>query len=276
MANDDYVQTVERWRSEMDAKLRRENDWLALAGLFWLKKGVNTLGSSPDCDIHLPRQAPPLLGALVFNGTDVTLQVDIGQRVQINGFPLHSAAPLRADDDENPSYITFRDLRLVVIRRSGGVAVRLWDNSRPQRSQSPQRVWFAVDPRYRLEALYTAFPVPVKVSLPNVFGQNDEGFVQGYVSFRLEGKTQTLDATEVENGRIYLRFKDLTSGSQTYPSGRYLYTEPVGQDGRVVVDFNMAYNPPCAFTDYATCSFAPSSNHLKVAIAAGERYEGRH
>jgi uncharacterized protein (DUF1684 family) len=269
-----YIRDVEQWQSDMDANLRRENGWLALAGLFWLRKGINTVGSSPDCDIRLPEQAPPLLGALDFDGNHVTVDLDIGQTTDVNGFPIHSGAVLTPEDDNDASFITFKDLRMVIIRRSHGVALRLWDNLRDERIHFPRRTWFQVDPRYSLAALYTMYPAPAKVSVPNVFGDFESGYVQGYVSFKLDGRSHNLDVSEVDDGRLYICFKDLTSGVETYPAGRYLYSEVVQQDGRVALDFNRAYNPPCAFTGFATCSFAPQSNNLKVAIKAGERYGG--
>jgi uncharacterized protein (DUF1684 family) len=118
--------------------------------------------------------------------------------------------------------------------------------------------------------------VPVKVELPNVLGEIESGYMQGYLTFKLDGKSHNLDAAELDDGWRYIQFSDLTSGVQTYPAGRYLLTEPVLDDGQVFLDFNKAYNPPCAFTEFATCTFAPSVNHLKVAIEAGERYRAPH
>lgn len=273
MATDEYVASVRAWQAEMDSNLRRPNGWLALAGLFWLKSGINTLGSSPDCDIRLPRGAPPLLGALAFDGTNVTLELDVGQTVDINGIHVASASQLASEEEVAPSYVSHKDLRMVVIRRANGTALRIWDNQQPARQDFPARVWFEPSLAYRVQGLYTPYPVPVKVDLPNFFGEVESGYVQGYVSFKLAGKSHRLDATEEDEGRLNLRFSDATSGGQTYAAGRYLYTEPVREDGLVWVDFNYAYNPPCAFTPFATCSFAPKRNRLNVTVEAGERYQ---
>jgi uncharacterized protein len=116
--------------------------------------------------------------------------------------------------------------------------------------------------------------VPVKVRLPNFLGEIEDDYVQGYVSFKLEGKSYRLEASELDDGRLAVQFKDLTNGSQTYPAGRYHNTEPVTEDGHVVLDFNKAYNPPCAFTEYATCTFPAKQNQLKLPIEAGELYAG--
>jgi uncharacterized protein (DUF1684 family) len=272
--NDAYTKSIESWRAEMDAGIRGENSWLALVGLVWLQDGINTLGSSADCDVHLPKRAPALLGAIRLDGAQVTLQVDIGQSVDVNGVPVRTTCPLRSDDENNPSLITFRDLRMVIIRRGNRVGLRLWDNLLAR--EFPPRTWYDVDEKFLLQGLYTAYPVPVKVDMPNVQGEIESGYVQGYLSFKLDARSHSLDATELDDGRLHIQFGDLTSGVQTYPGGRYLQTEPVLEDGRVILDFNKAYNPPCAFSQFATCTFAPTVNHLKIAIVAGERYSGRH
>jgi len=264
------------WRAEMDANLRRENDWLALAGLFWLQRGFNTFGSSPDCDIVLPAPAPRLLGAFEFDGARITLHVDVGQSVQLNGESLQSAAPLRTDRDGSPSCVEFGALRMIAIYRSNRVGVRLWDNSRSQRRDFPPRLWFPVSEQFCLPATYTPYPVPMKVSVPNVLGELEDDIMHGYVSFKFGGKSHRLEVSELDDGRLYIQFMDLTNGVQTYPSGRYHYTDAVTEDGRIILDFNKAYNPPCAFTDYATCTFAPKQNHLKIAVEAGELNQPSH
>ncbi len=273
MATEKYVRAVLEWQSKMDAELRAEDGWLSLVGLFWLKKGLNTLGSSPDCDIRLPKQAPWLLGAIKLDGADATLQPDVGQTAEVNGVPVKTATTLRSDDEEQASIITLKTLRMVIVRQAGRVGLRLWDNQLAR--ELPPRNWFEVDERFCVKALYQAYPVPVKVEMPNVLGEMEIGYVQGYLSFKLDGKSYHLNATELDDGRLYLQFSDLTNGAQTYPAGRYLYTECLLEDGRVVVDFNKAYNPPCAFRELAPCTFATSGNRLKVAIEAGELYNPR-
>ncbi len=244
---------------------------MALVGSFWLKEGVNTLGSSPDCEIHLPKQAPNLLGAIKLDRGAATLQVDLGQSVDVNGAPAGAATPLRWDDTASPTIITFKDLRMVMIQEAGRIGVRLWDKG--QVRAVARRTWFEVDETYRIRAQYTAYPVPVKVGLPNVRGESETGYVQGYLSLKLGGKSHNVDAAELRGGRLYVQFGDLTNGVRTYPSGRYLITEPVLEDGDVVVDFNKAYNPPCAFRATEACTFAPSQNRIRTAVEAGELYE---
>jgi hypothetical protein len=272
MADESYLKGLEKWRAEMDANLRRENDRLALAGIFWLQKGFNTFGSSQDCDIILPKPAPRIIGAFEFDGTNVTLTLDLGQSIELNGKPIQTAVALNTDDADSPSYVTYQNLRMVPIRRAHGVGVRLWDNCRPERESFPGRTWFAPDEEFRVSAAYTPYPVPVKVQLPNILGEMEEDFMHGYVSVRLLGRSNQLEASEFSDGRLYIQFKDTSNGLTTYPGGRYVYTEPVQEDGLLSIDFNKAFNPPSAFSEYSTSTFAHKRNQLKLPVEAGEKY----
>ncbi len=224
MLDEQYVNSLENWRAETDSNLRRKNDQLALAGLFWLQKGFNTFGSSRDCDIRLPKPAPRIIGAFEFDGSSVTLTLDTGQSIDVNGELVSTPTVLNGDDSPTPSFVTYQDLRMVVIRRTHGVGVRLWDNCRPERKSFRGRRWFEPSQDYVVASLYSPYPVPMRVKLPNVLGEMEEDFVHGYVSFSLFGRSCRLEASEMEDGRLYIQFKDQTNGSTTYIGGRCLYT----------------------------------------------------
>ncbi|MGE5072711.1 MAG: DUF1684 domain-containing protein [Anaerolineae bacterium] len=272
MADDEYLSSLLNWRSEMDASLRRENDRLALCGLTWLQKGFNTFGSSRDCDIILPKPAPRIIGAFDFDGSAVTLTLDLGQTIEVNGWPTSTPTAIQPDDSPAPSVVTYQRLRMVVIRRPHGVGVRVWDNGRPERQSFPGRKWFEPDLGYRVSAIYNPYPVPMKIQVPNVLGEMEDDMVYGYVSFTLGGRGRRLDVSELEDGRLYLQFRDRSNGITTYSEGRYLYTEPVHEDGLVTVDFNRAFNPPSAFSPYSTSTFAHKRNELKIRVEVGERF----
>ncbi len=274
MPNEEYIQSILKWRTEVDANLRRENGWLALAGLYWLQKGTNRVGSAPDSDILLPPRAPKNLGRFEFDGNNVTLHVDTERMVEVNGIETRTAL-LDADQEDVPSFINMDDMRMVVVRRSKGVGIRLWDNSRPERHTFPPRQWFPVNEDYLLPATYTRFKSPRIVQIPDILGEVIDEKMDGELTFKIDGTTHKLLVTEEPDHRLYIQFKDLSNGSTTYPSSRYLYTD-AHQNGKVNVDFNKAYNPPCAFTDFATCSFAPRENYLKIAVESGELYSGHH
>ncbi len=275
MSNEEYLSNILKWRKEMDANLRRENDYLAAAGLFWLKKGNNTFGSSRDCDIHFPGQTPRLLGAFEFDGKTVTLHLDIGQSAELNGQAVTNAVALNDDLQDSPSFVKFGELCMVVTRRADKVGIRLWDNSREQRRAFPPRAWFPIDEKYRVSALYSSYPMPMKFKMFDAFGEWEENYMQGYVTFNLRGHTYNLNANERNDGTLYIQFTDATNGEKTYPKGRYLHAGPIREDGRVFLDFNKAFNPPSAFTEYATCTFAPNQNYLNTRVEAGELYIAR-
>ena len=273
MVNEQYEQTINKWRQEMDTNLRRENGWLALAGLFWLRKGTNIIGSDSHSDILLPERAPRRLGTLEFDGNNVSLNVEDAMIVEVNGVATRSAL-LDADQEDIPSFITFNDMRMVVVRRSKGVGIRLWDNTRQERRNFPRRQWYPVREEFHLPATYTRYEQVRIVKMPDILGAVQDEEIHGYVTFELHGQKHELIVTEQPDHRLFIQFMDLTNGNATYPSGRYYYSDAYEAGKPFFVDFNKAYNLPCAFTNYATCTFPPPENHLKVAIEAGEKYAG--
>jgi uncharacterized protein len=274
MTNNDYENSVLKWRQEVDNNLRRENGWLALAGLFWLRKGTNLIGSDRESDIRLPKRAPARLGTFEFDGNNVTLSVEASLPVEVNGVATTSAL-LDADQEDVPSFITFHDMRMVVVRRSKGVGIRIWDNTREERSTFPPRQWYPVKEKFRIPATYTRYETPRVVKMPDILGAILDEPMQGFVSFDLYGRKHKLMVEELPDRRLFIQFMDLTNSNPTYPSGRYHYTD-AHENGKVVVDFNKAYSPPCAFTEFATCTFPPQENRLDVAIEAGEIFPGTH
>lgn len=275
MANEEYEMSVIKWRQEMDNNLRRENGWLALAGLFWLRRGTNLIGSTPACDILLPSRAPARLGTFEFDGDNVRLNIEADLRVEVNGVSAKSAL-LDADREDVPSFISFNDMRMVVVRRSKGVGIRVWDNPRAERRLFPKRQWYPVKKEFRIPATYTRYEIMRIVKMPDILGAIQDEPIHGYVTFELNRQKHELIVTEEPHHRLFIQFMDLTNGNPTYPSGRYHYTDAYKEGQAFFVDFNKAYNLPCAFTDYATCTFPPQENHLKVAIEAGEIYPRHH
>lgn len=271
MVNEQYEQSINKWRQEMDTNLRRENGWLALAGLFWLRKGTNIIGSNPQSDILLPQRAPRRLGTFEFDGNNVTLNVEDETIVEVNGVPTTSAL-LDADQEDVPSFITFNDMRMVVVRRSKGIGIRVWDNTRQERRIFPRRQWYPVKDEFRIPARYIRYEQMRIVKMPDILGAVQDEEIHGHVTFEFNGAQHDLIATELPDHRLFIQFMDLTNGDPTYPSGRYYYTDAYQEGEPFFVDFNKAYNLPCAFTDYATCTFPPPENHLKVPIEAGEKY----
>lgn len=270
MAEKSYQQTIIDWRKDREESIRKENSWLALAGLFWLKLGKNHIGSDSSNEIQLPERAPAHIGYFDYNGNSVSLHVTAGNKVMVDDKQTDFAM-LQPDVTENPSFIKIDDIRLVVIQRGNRLGVRMWDNQKETRRSFPARIWFDVDENFLFPARYTAYDRPKMAFFPDLTGEKSEFPVDGYIAFNFNGKEYHLDVTKEDDGSFFVRFWDPTSESETYPTGRYLVTE-VSVDGKVALDFNRAYNPPCAFTDFATCVFAPEQNRLDFKVLAGEKF----
>jgi len=272
MEDKSYEQAVLEWRTKKYNDLVGENGWLALAGLFWLKRGRNLVGSNPMCEVTLPERGPSFLGIIEWKGKVVRLNVAEGVRVEVNGKLVQSAI-LKSTHDPKPSFITWNSIRMVLHEHVGKYAIRIWDNQRSQRFSLPALKWFPINKDFRFNARYTTYPKPKMSDQPDTFGDIVEDRMDGFLTFRYEGKSYKLDVTEVKDHKLFIKFKDLTSGKETYPPSRYCYTEPV-KESKVVLDFNYSYSPPCAFTEYATCIFAPQQNNLPFRVEAGEIYRG--
>lgn len=271
MSAKNYRQKILEWRKDRDESIRKENGWLALSGLFWLKLGRNRLGSDPSNEVQLPERAPANIGYFDNNGKSVTLQINAGDKIAVNGKQVDFAI-LQPDTAEDPSFIDIKDIRLVVIQRGSRLGVRMWDNRRDTRRSFPARTWFDIDEKLLIPARYSPYDRPKMAFFPDLTGEKSEFPVDGYIAFNYDGKDYRLDVTKEEDGSFFVRFWDPTSESESYPTGRYVVAE-ADKDGKIELDFNRAYNPPCAFTDFATCVFAPEQNHLDFKVLAGERFE---
>lgn len=272
MGTPEYESKILHWRAKKYDDLVRENGWLALAGLFWLNQGRNLVGSNPMCEVVLPERAPSFLGIITLKGKTARLQVAEGIPVQVNNKSAQQAV-LRSSQEAKPSFITWNEIRMVLHEHAGKHAIRIWDNQRRNRFTLPLLKWFPIDKRFCFHAHYTRYPEPKVSAQPDTFGETVEDRLDGYVTFRFDGKTCKLDVTEQKDHRLFIKFRDLTSSKESYPPCRYMYTEPV-QDNKVILDFNYSYSPPCAFTEYATCIFAPQQNQLSFRVEAGEIYRG--
>ena len=272
MSNTEYENQILAWRAKKFNNLVKENGWLALAGLHWLKAGRNLIGSNPMCEVTLPERAPTFLGIVEWKGKTFHFQVAEGVRVEING-KLAQKAILHSSKDAKPSFITWNNMQMVLHEHAGRPAIRVWDNAREERRIQPPLKWFPINKKFHFQGHYKPYPDSQVGQHPDTFGEMVDDHLDGYVAFKFEGKTYKLDASETKDHKLFIKFRDETSKKETYPPCRYYYTEPV-KDGKVVVDFNYSYNPPCAFTPYATCIFAPPQNTLPFRVEAGEIYRG--
>lgn len=264
-----YRAEIAKYRQERLAELTAPNGWLAVQGLFWLREGANIAGSDAASDIKLPARAPGRIGVFTLASGSVAFTAAEGVAVTAAGKPI-STFSFDPRGGER-SAITTAGITLFVIRRTDRVGLRMLDpDSHARRTFNGLR-YFPLDPAYRLEARFIAYPAMKTVPVANVLGQLVPMESPGYVEFTLQGRTWRLEPVYETSRRedLFFIFKDLTSRTDTYEAGRYLHA-PLPQNGIVDLDFNRAYNPPCAFTDFATCPLPTRDNHLAVAIRAGE------
>ena len=263
-----YREGIERWRRDVEQSLKADDGWLTVAGLFWLKEGVNRIGAGAGNPIELPAgSAPARVGSIRFHSGKAELQLDPGVNALLNGKPVRSAV-LRSDSPGPPDTLTIGDVSLYVIERGGRFGVRLKDKNSRFRKNFTGRTWFPVKEEYRIKARFEPYRPAKQITVPNVLGQTEKMDCPGRAVFRWQGQEVSLEPVTAGK-QLWFIFKDRTSGKETYPAGRFLYA-PAAVDDKIELDFNRAYNPPCAFTPYATCPLPPRQNWLPVRIEAGE------
>jgi uncharacterized protein (DUF1684 family) len=273
MDNAEYTQEIEAWRQKLDQSLRAENGWLALAGLYWLKPGQNLFGSGDSNTIQLPRpDLPESIGSFVLGEEGVRLIAKDPGDLMVNDLPA-SEMTLKPDLSGEPDVLTLGSLTMMVIKRGEQTGIRLWDNDRPERVEFEGRSWFTIKPEYHIETTLSRYDPPREIHILNTVGVSQDVKVVGQVEFKIGGKPCSLEAFEGGEESISFIFKDASVIDQTYPAGRFLVA-PLLEDDRLILDFNRAYNPPCAFSEYTTCPLPPQENVLEVRIDAGERYLG--
>jgi uncharacterized protein (DUF1684 family) len=267
---DIYQQELLEWRHSLDENLRKKNSWLALAGLFWLEEGENSFGTDPDNRIVFPAQSgPEQMGTLLVENGQVTLKIAEGVDIRVDGKSA-SKAILAPDITGLPSEVSLGSLVFTLIQREESLAIRLWDNSRKLRNSFPGREWFPIQDLYRIAGTYQKYAGDQPLILQRKNAAAYETNPAGVVNFVFDGRDCSLVAYEESEGELFTLFHDLSNGKETYSSGRYLVVDPP-QEGTVTLDFNRAFNPPCAFTPYATCPLPPSENRLQISLLAGEK-----
>jgi uncharacterized protein (DUF1684 family) len=271
---DSYMQEIEQWRAQRVERLKAPTGWLSLTGLDWLKPGVNTVGSDKSNDIVIAK-APKRLGTVTLKDAEVSIELDAKARATINGDDQRSAV-LLDDSHEKPTVVAFDTVSFYLVERSGKHGLRVKDSEAKTRTGFLGIDNFPIDPEWRIEADWVAFDPPQTLEIPNILGAVDQMKVPGKAIFKRDGKIfELLPVLESDDAKqLFFIFADKTSSKQTYGAGRFLYSD-LPEDGKVVVDFNKAYNPPCAFTPYATCPLAPPENRLAIEVKAGElKYRG--
>jgi uncharacterized protein len=266
-----YQDEIAAWQHHRDQGLRSPNGWLTLVGLFWLKSGDNTIGSGDGNDFVLPAgSAPASVAKIRLEKGTVTLTNLAGGHLEVNHKPVTAPVVLKYTDDE-PDTVTVDRISFFVIKRGERLALRAKDKENPVLEHFTGMKYFPVNSAYRIEAKF--IPEEQKIPVPNILGETEMETSPGIVEFELQGHIFRMRPI-YEGKTLFFIFKDLTSKTETYQAGRMLNT-PLPKDGKVVLDFNRSYNPPCTFTPYATCPLPPKENNLAVRIEAGELRYGK-
>jgi uncharacterized protein (DUF1684 family) len=266
--SNDYRAEIERRRRDREARLLGDDSWLTVAGLFFLKEGTNAFGSSLLNDIVLPDAAPPDAGVFEFQKGDVVVRAAKDGTVTVNNVPVERAALRPASAGRPADRVKLGPLTLFVHRSGGRTAIRLRDQNSALRREFSGLRWFPINEKYRVRGQFVPYASPRMVTIQNILGDIEPAPASGYVVFSLEGAEHRLVPLD-DGDTLWFIFRDLTSGTATYPAARFLYAE-LPKNGEVTLDFNKAENPPCAFNPYTTCPLPPPENRLRARIEAGE------
>ena len=274
------VDDVEAWRAKRYENLKKPGGWLSLVGLGWLHEGANRAGSDAGSDVVFPPAAPPTVGTILLEGDRIAFTPARGVAVSsTNGTPVTGTVTLKSDLDgeADPTKLTIGSLTFFPIWRNGRTGIRITDTTAPARKAFAGVDHFPVDAKWRIEAKWEPYDPPHHIEVPTaVPGVTTRYPVPGAAVFEIGGVTHRLEPViEPRETDLFFIFADSTTGLVTYGGGRFLYAKPP-QDGKIVLDFNKAYNPPCVFTPFATCPLPPEQNRLPIAVEAGEKKFAEH
>src|ERR1700730_16887768 len=269
-AQTDYIKAVEKWRSDKENDLKKETGWLTVAGLFWLKDGINTVGAGPDFDVRLTDNFKKgKFGEIDFKNGMAALKVGKDVEAQSEGKSV-SMIDLVSDEKGKPTEIHTGSQTFYLIKREDRFGIRLKDSKSKARLAFKGSHWFPIDESYKVTSRFEALPEPKEVMIPNVLGGFFKMKSPGTLKFAFKGKEHSLQPVEDDDGTLFIIFRDGSNLTETYKAGRFLHADKA-VNGETVLDFNKAENPPCAFTPFATCPLPPPQNSLDVEIKAGEK-----
>ena len=272
----EYLEEIKQWDQRRAERLKADDGWLNLVGRTWLKPGENKFGSAKDNDVIIESdKVPDYMGVFVFQDSTVTMKVNDGVEVLFNGNPVKEMIMI-GDDKEEMTVFQNGPIKwnLIVRNELYGIRFRDLESEFVKNFKGIER--FPVNEDWRITANFEAYNPPRKMEVPNVLGQVDEELSPGAIVFSKDNQTYRLNAIDADD-KLWFIFADGTSGEETYGGGRFLYTDSKADStGKVIVDFNKAYNPPCVLTKFATCPLPPKENYIKLRITAGEKLYGEN
>jgi hypothetical protein len=278
-ADSSYRQSVEKWRHDYEADLKSDTGWLTVSGLFWLHDGENRFGSDPLNDIVLDDSSvPAAAGAFIFHARKISVHINSGVTATVEGKPVQDAELL---PDKKEYWLNIGDIVLYVHASGDRFSIRARDKNSAVRRNFTGAKWFPIDESYAVQAKYVAYDAPKKLDSQNILGDPIKIPIVGYLTFTLKGQEYRLEAGLHDTGKpgLFIVFRDLTSGKETYPASRFLDVDDPkngAESKTVTLDFNEAYNPPCAYNPYTTCPLPLPANRLRLEIPVGEKIYKRH
>jgi uncharacterized protein (DUF1684 family) len=270
-----HAEGVEQWRRARVERLTQPQGWLSLVGLHWIEPGSYRVGRASDNAIVLAT-GPAHLGTIAFADGKLRFTPHAEAEVAIADTRVAGEIELHPDSSDTPTTLVLGDGEATIqpIERAGRIALRVRDANAASRTEFAGIDYYPIRADWRFDARFEPHPEGQTIPIANVIGQLEPMKNPGTVVFERDGKTFRLEAVDEGDGQLFLIFADRTSGRETYGAGRFLYAAPA-VDGRTEVDFNRAYNPPCAFNEYSTCPLPPPENRLDLAVVAGEKaYDG--
>ncbi len=265
-----YVKSIEEWHTKRIENLKKEDGWLNLVGLYWLKEGDNKFGTDPSNDIVFPEgSAPAFIGSFYLQNDSVTVIINKGIDVTNNNKPIKEML-LKNDLTDNPTILALGSLRWFIIKRSNDIGVRLRDLDSPLVKKFKNINIYPIDKSWKVTAELSPYNPPKIITVPSIIGTQEQDTVDAALLFKLKGKTFKLDPL-IEGNEYFIIFADETNGKETYGGGRFLYAPLADSTGKTVLDFNKAYDPPCSFTEFATCPLPPKQNYMHIKVTAGEK-----
>ncbi len=264
-----YQQEISDWQTSRIERLKSKNGWLNLAGLFWLKDGENSFGSDSSNSIIFPSGSEGFLGSIIKSGDSLRLICNTNANITIDGLSVNEAL-LNADDTGKPNLMISGSYAWLIIKRDGRYGIRLRDYNHPRIAKLDSIPCYKTSEEWRIEAEFVPYESIRKMEIATVIGGTEISNCPGELVFRKGLKKYTL-LPFAEGDAFFIIFADKTNGIETYGNGRFLYTSKPDPSNKVAIDFNKAYNPPCAFSPFATCPMPPKENILDLEVFAGEK-----
>ena len=273
----EYENEINEWHSKRITRLKADDGWLNIAGRFWLRQGISTFGSAKENDLVVESATfPKYAGTFLFVDSTVAFKAKDGVGVLLNGNPVKEIK-LIDDLKKNMTVLQIGSVKFNLIVRDTLYGIRFRDLNSEHVKNFKGIERFPIDEDWKLNATFEHYNPAKEIEVPNVLGQISKEKSPGAVIFDRDGKTHRIDAVDGGEDKLFLIIADKTTGDETYGGGRFLYVNKPDSDGKILLDFNKAYNPPCVFTKYATCPLPPLQNYLKLRIEAGEkRYDEGH